>query len=374
MERIVRIIPSNDAAFRQHVEGLVARESFAAPDDLAARLRSLLPRVVVRGSEVSGQEHIWYVYRDGVWQSSEDGRWWEEARTPQVTVSRDGWIEAANPPARALLGLSKSDDLPRFFTDFVAPGTLADATNLFDVVAAGHELTATMLLRPATGEVVACDVRTWFADEVIHWAFRLADDVPGLVAVPPVPVARLHTEPATDVLFARYAEEALGRMPEPTPDGLALRLRRLYPHARVEPGDGAWTVIRDAPGASETTDEWWRAEGLPAVRYDRQGRIFEANDAARSLLGSGLVGQHWQELVTAGTTDQVAAVLRLIAEVGWAVSRFRMPGPDGYLFEFDSYTEVAGDAFLTVMRPGASPLGTAAAPGPATTENAVLPA
>jgi hypothetical protein len=28
-----------------------------------------------------------------------------------------------------------------------------------------------------------------------------------------------------------------------------------------------------------------------------------------------------------------------------------MPGPDGYLFEFDSYTEVSGDGFLTVMRP-----------------------
>jgi hypothetical protein len=89
----------------------------------------------------------------------------------------------------------------------------------------------------------------------------------------------------------------------------------------------------------------------PAVRYDGQGLIFEANDAARAALGAELVGQHWQELVTPGTTDQVAAVLRMIADSGWALSRFRMPGPDGYLFEFDSYTEVSGDTFLTVMRP-----------------------
>ena len=158
-------------------------------------------------------------------------------------------------------------------------------------------------------------------------------------------------EPATDVLFTRYAEEAIAHMSEPTPDGLTLRLRRLYPHARVEPGEDGWSVFRDAAGASDSTEHWWRTDGLPAVRYDGQGRIFEADEAARALLGPDLVGKHWQELVTPGTTQQVDAVLRLIAEVGWAVSRFRMPGPDGSLFEFDSYTEVAGDTFLTVMRP-----------------------
>jgi PAS domain-containing protein len=143
----------------------------------------------------------------------------------------------------------------------------------------------------------------------------------------------------------------MARMPDPTPDGLVLRLRRLYPHARVEPGDATWTVFRDAPGVEAVGEQWWRADGLASVRYDGQGRILEANPPAERLLGAQLVGQHWQDLVTPGTTDQVAAVLRLISEVGWAVSRFRMPGRDGYLFEFDSYTEVDGDQFITVMRP-----------------------
>ena len=104
------------------------------------------------------------------------------------------------------------------------------------------------------------------------------------------------------------------------------------------------------PGAAEPTDHWWRAAGLPAIRYDGQGGIFEANDAAVALFGTSLVGRHWQELVTAGTTEQVGEVLRLIADVGWAESRFRMPGADGYFFEFDSYTEVAGETYLTIMR------------------------
>ena len=350
MEGSLRIIPSNDSAFRRHVERLAARHSFETADELASRLRTLFPRVVVRASEVSGQENVWYVYRDGVWRSSADVRWWADERTPRVSVSLDGWIEEANAPARAILGLAPSDSMPRFFTDFVAPGTLQDATDLFSVVAAGHELSATTLVRPVSGEVIACDLRAWSADGRIYGAFRLADDIPVQTAPSSTTVIRLTCEPASDVLFGRYAEDALARMPEPTPDGLMLRLRRLYPHARVEADHETWSVFRDAAGIADATEEWWRTDGLPAVRYDGQGLIFEANDAAQALLGSELVGRYWQELVTPGTTDQVAAVLRLIAEVGWAVSRFRMPGPDGYLFEFNSYTEVSGDAFLTLMR------------------------
>lgn len=350
MERIVRIIPSNDAAFRHHVDRLMARHSFATADELGQRLRTLFPRVLVRSSEVSDHDHVWYVYRDGVWRSSADPRWWEDERTPRVTVTTEGWIEDANNPARAILGLAHSDSLPRFFTDFVAPGTLDDAHQLFAVVAAGHDLAATTLVRPTSGEVIACDLRAWFADGRVHGAFRLADDVAVEATVEPADAPRLTCEPATDVLFARYAEESVARMPEPTRDGLTIRLRRLYPHARVETDGRTWAVFRDPAGAGGSSDDWWRADGLPAVRYDRQGLIIEANESARSLLGTSVVGQHWQDLVTAGTTDQVALVLRLIAEVGWAVSRFRMPGPDGYLFEFDSYTEVAGEGFLTIMR------------------------
>jgi PAS domain-containing protein len=346
------VIPSTDAAFREHVERLVDRHHFAVAADLAARLRRLFPRVVVRPSEVSGQADIWYVYRDGVWRSSADPSWWAEPRSPRVSVNREGWIEEANTAARAILGLPPTGDLPRYFSDFVAPGTLDDALDLFAVIADGRELLATMLIRPTSGEVIACDLRVWSDGERVIGAFRLADDVQTEVATVHPPAVTLVSDPTSDVVFVRYVEEAVARMPEPTTDGLELRLRRLYPHARVEAEGSTWRVHRDAVGQAHDPDEWWRAEGLPTVRYDQQGRIFGANDEAEQLLGPELVGRHWQELVTAGTTDQVAAVLRLIAEAGWAVSRFRMPRPDGYLFEFDSYTEVAGDGFLTIMRPG----------------------
>ena len=347
----LKIIPSTDTAFGEHVERLVARHAIQTAPALAARLQRLFPRVVVRPSEVSGQSDTWYVYRDGVWRSSMDASWWEEPRTPRVVVTREGWIEEANPAARAILGLSASDPMPRFFSDFSAPGTLDDATALFDVVAAGNELDATTLVRPTSGDVIACDLHVRLEGDRLIGSFRLAEDIPVQSVGTSVPAVRLECRPASDVLFARYAEEALGRMPEPTPDGLALRLRRLYPHARVDGQDSVWRVERDGGHLHDASREWWRDDGLAAVRYDRQGRITSANAPAEALLGAGLVGRHWQEMVTPGTTDQVAAVLRLIAEVGWAESRFRMPGPDGYLFEFDSYTEVSDDMFETIMRP-----------------------
>jgi hypothetical protein len=64
-----------------------------------------------------------------------------------------------------------------------------------------------------------------------------------------------------------------------------------------------------------------------------------------------MVGHHWQEFVTAGSTDEVSIMLEILAEAGAAESRFRMPRGDGSLLEFDSYTVVDGAEFSTVFRP-----------------------
>jgi PAS domain-containing protein len=159
------------------------------------------------------------------------------------------------------------------------------------------------------------------------------------------------TVPATDVAFRAYAQRALARMPEPTADGLALRLRRLYPHAAVREDRDAWIAERDPNAAVPGNDGWWRDERLPRVRYDAQALILEANAAARELLGPDLVGRYWQDLVTPGSTDEVAVMLAILSEAGGAESRFRMPRADGRLVEFDSYTAVTGEEFVTVMKP-----------------------
>jgi PAS domain-containing protein len=345
-------IPTTDTAFRRHVDRLRARTSLDSPEELEARLRRLFPRAVVRQRDLSGEPPAWYVYRDGSWHSDLTGSWWEETGLPSIDVSRAGWIDGANATAVDLLGIHASDLGTRHFTDFVAPGGLEDSIALFRIVDEGHELTATALLKPTSGDVVAIDIHAWREGERLLAVFRLADAVE--IPVPHAPVARPATVdciPVTDAAFRGYVDLALGRMPEPTPDGLALRLRRLYPHANVEVDGERWIARRDPIDAPQAAESWWDDPELPRVRYDAEALIVEANAAAEALLGRRMVGHHWQEFVTPGSTEQVSAMLAILAEVGRAESRFRMPRADGSLLEFDSYTEVVGEGFTTVMRP-----------------------
>ena len=92
------------------------------------------------------------------------------------------------------------------------------------------------------------------------------------------------------------------------------------------------------------------------MRFDDRGLIVDANQAAVDLLGRTLVGQHWHELVTPGSQDEVQPVIDMIRAAGEVVSRFRLPASDGRLVDFDSYTRVAGDEFETIMRAGAAGL------------------
>jgi PAS domain-containing protein len=305
----------------------------------------------VRRRDISGEPTAWYVYRDGGWRPSMIGPWWEEPGLPQVVVSREGWIEEASPTAQGLLGVGPDELEARHFTDFVAPGTLEDAMAIFRVVDEGHDLTATVVLRSTAGDILAIDIHAVRDGDKLTAAFRLADDVevPSIAPIDRGPRA-VTCVPATDAAFRGYVEMALSRMPEPTAEGLELRLHRLYPHARVEADGDRWTARRDPVAEAESGEEWWADPELARVRYDAQALILEANEAAQTLLGRTLVGHHWQEFVTPGSTEQVSAMLAILAEVGRAESRFRMPRADGSLLEFDSYTEVDGEGYLTVMR------------------------
>lgn len=343
-------IPNSDAAFGRHVERLRSDGQFGTARQLEARLRGLFPRVVVRERELSGEPPVWYVYRDGRWQPPDEGPWFASSGLPRLELTLDGWLAGANPTARSLMGLGPHGDGARHITDFVVPGTLADVESLFQLVVAGHVLDATVLLRPTSGDVLAVDFHARRDGNGIVVVMRLADVEPvGGPAAASTPLLRC--EPESDAAFRDYAALALSRMPEPTPDGLALRLRRLYPHAQVESSDHCWTVRRDRAEREDLEPQWWLDERLPRVTYDGQALILDANEAARQLLGSELVGHFWQEFVTAGSARQVSAMLAILARLGAAESRFQLPSADGSLVEFDSYTSVSSDTFVTVMRP-----------------------
>ncbi|HEU4671510.1 MAG TPA: PAS domain-containing protein, partial [Candidatus Limnocylindrales bacterium] len=306
----------------------------------------------------------WYVYRDGSWRPDVHGPWWTQPGLPRIVVDQAGRIVEANHLALSLLGL-RPDDLPIAATELVAPGTLLDASALFEIVRSGRALTATVLLRPRGGEVIAVDLRAARERRRLVGVFRLASDVEveqardGRAADAEAATEadierhRLETHPAEDVVFHQYAAELLASLAEPTAERLELALRRLYPRTRVRhvDGDDAWTVTRD-PAPEHGTAEWWLDGALPRLRYDMRGLILEANAPARAFLGRDeLVGHHWQEFVTPTATDDVGPVLDIIRRTGVAISRFRMPTGEGDLVEFDSYTTADGDTLTTVMRP-----------------------
>lgn len=344
-------IPSSDRGFNEHVRRIAA-EGMAGPQSLEQRLKRMFPRVAVRERTISGEPVAWYVYRDGGWRSDIDGNWWENDSLPRVAVRADGWLVSASPTAAGLLGFEPARAAEHHFTDFVLPGTLEDSMALFAVVKGGDPITATLLLRSLSAEVIAVDLHASRRGDETVGVFRLAQDVEIPHEVRPVtPPTSITTLPATDVAFRAYVLRAMRRMPEPTLDGLALRLHRLYPHAVVRHDGDGWIAERQANAADLAGTHWWRDPSLPRVRYDAQALILEANEAARDFLGHELVGHHWQDFVTAGTTDEVAVMLEILAEVGAAESRFRMPRADGSLIEFDSYTSVEGEELVTVMRP-----------------------
>jgi hypothetical protein len=347
----VTTIPSSDGAFKAHVDEIAASVALDAPASLEKRLRRLYPRVKVRARGLAGEGPTWYVYRDGGWRPEIEGPWWTEERMPRIESTLEGWLVAANVSARGLLGIALNEPLDRYFSDYVAPGTLEDASSLFAIVSRGNTLTAAVRVRPTTGDVIAVELRAWREGDRIVGVFRLANDIER-ERPPAVPMPELACTPEDDVVFAAYARQLVDRMPEPTPAELSLRLRRLYPHAAVEEADGGWHVTRDARGG-RAEPGWWADESLPSVIYTSDGLIVDANEAARSLLGPTIVGRHWQELVTPGTDNQVSRIIELIEAAGGAVSKFRMPGADGALVEFDSFTEVqaAGGTLRTVMRP-----------------------
>jgi len=129
---------------------------------------------------------------------------------------------------------------------------------------------------------------------------------------------------------------------------LADESARLLAVARLVAGQQHGLVVLAADGRPLRPATLWNDT---RSADDAEALIVEANAAAETLLGRRMVGHHWQEFVTPGSTEQVSAMLTILAEVGGAESRFRMPRADGSLLEFDSYTEVEPDGFVTVMRP-----------------------
>jgi hypothetical protein len=171
---IVSTIPSGDRAFRRAVEVATDDEPAPSPEDLAARLRPLYPRIAVFERALSGEEPGFYAYRDGSYHQDAVETWWARPETLHARISvRTGQITALNSDGE-LTGCPREELLDREFTEFVAPSARVIARALFELAIRGEVRSRALVLRPDGGTVLV-DFRAIRNGTEIEVAYRLAE-------------------------------------------------------------------------------------------------------------------------------------------------------------------------------------------------------
>jgi PAS domain-containing protein len=341
-------VPSSDRAFAEFVRRISAQLPDASPGALQARLRILYPSVLVRPRGLSSDDHTWYVYREGRWVDGKVGDWWSDESMPRMDVDRDGFIAAANAAAGEAFGIAPNRLVHRHYTDFAVPGTGADMMLMREIMLAVGEAGGTFRHIRAGGDVRIAEYHSVANESGSSVTIRPIG--PMDVATPPRPPLDIETRPAADGLFAKVVDGIVARMPEPSPEGLQLRLRRSYPYATVHGAEPAhWRVVRD-PRADPAPVDWQDPNLARTVALDTS-LIVEANEAALQLLGRDLVGRHWQELALPSSLDQRLEMRDYYVANGGAESTFRLVGASGELVDYDYRLSWQGDHFATVMSP-----------------------
>jgi PAS domain-containing protein len=341
-------VPSSDRAFAEFVRRISARLEPSSPAALQSRLQTVYPNVLVRPRALSSDDQTWYVYREGRWVDGSPPDWWSDEAMPRIDVDRDGFIAAANVAAGEAFGIAPNRLVHRHVTDFAVPGTLADIILLREIMLSVGEAGGTFKHLRADGEVRVAEYRSVATETGSTVTLRPIGPTEDAPARPPS--VALETRPAADGLFAAVVEGIVSRIPEPTPEGLELRLRRSYPYASVDGADGArWRVSRDPRVDAAPID--WESPGLARTVSLDTSLIVEANEAALELLGRDLVGRHWHELALPSSLDQRLQMRDYYIANGGAESTFRLVGANGELVDYDYRLTWGGDHFVTIMRP-----------------------
>src|SRR4029079_15683416 len=274
-------VPSSDLAFAEFVRRISAQLPDASPSELQARLRGLYPSVLVRPRGLSSEDHTWYVYREGRWVDGRGGDCWSDEWMPRMEIDRDGFIAAANTAAGEAFGIAPNRLVHRHFANFAVPGTGADMMLMREIMLAVGEAGGTFRHIRADGEVRIAEYHSVASESGSTVTIRPIGALN--VATPPRPALDIETRPAADGLFATVVDGIVGRMPEPTPPGLQLRLRRSYPYATVDGIESArWRVARD-PRPDPAPVDWEDPKLARTVALDTS-LIVEANEAALALL------------------------------------------------------------------------------------------
>jgi PAS domain-containing protein len=165
-------IPASDAAFRARIEAIREGEGLTTPVALQTRLRRLLPKVSVTARGLAGEPTTWYVYRDGRWPSAATQTWWVDETGSTATIGFDGTVNAATPPALELLGLNGKDLGTINVRSLFDPEAIADVEALFQIIASGRDLTATLRIRRPDGQARTVDIHAARSEDGVAVTLR----------------------------------------------------------------------------------------------------------------------------------------------------------------------------------------------------------
>jgi len=341
-------VPSADRAFAEFVRRIGGHKPPGSPFDLQERLRRVYPRVLVRPRVLANDDHIWYVYREGRWVDGSLPDWFDDESMPRLDLDLDGFIANANAAAGEEFGTAPARLVHRHFTDFAVPGSLEDAVLMRKIIQMVGQGGGTIRHVRADGEARVAELHSVAKSSGSSVVIRPIGPSPA--PAPSRHAVALTCTPSDDGLFGVVVEGICARIPEPTPEGLELRLRRTYAYATVHADEPAhWRVVRDPRPDGQPVN--WDDPGLLRTVALDTSLIVEANEPALRVLGQDLVGRHWHELALPSSLDQRLEMRDYYVEHGGAESTFRLVGATGDLVDYDYRLSWQGDRFTTVMAP-----------------------
>jgi PAS fold len=173
IQRTVNTIPSHDAVLRRVVERVTSTRKPQSPEQLAAMLRPLFPRVAVFERQLSGEWPHLYVYRDGRYEPERPDRWWEEPGAPCVIVSATtGLLTDVTGSWAGMVHAQRDDVVGRHFLEFVQPEARAVAQAMFEVVDEEREVRSEAVVVRTDGTTLAIEFRAIRRDGEIEVCYR----------------------------------------------------------------------------------------------------------------------------------------------------------------------------------------------------------
>lgn len=185
IERTVNTIPSHDAVLRRVVDRLTHTSPPQSAEQLADLLRPLFPRVAVFERQLSGEQPLLYVYRDGRYEPEHADPWWEAAEPPCICVSADsGQLTSVTGRWAGLMRSDSTSLVGRHFLEFVQPEARAAARALFEVLDEELEVRSEALVVRPDGTAFRIEFRAVRSGGEIEVCYRPLDPIEPETASP----------------------------------------------------------------------------------------------------------------------------------------------------------------------------------------------